>query len=205
MNEKKISLAVEQFNQSFCMLIFMLQFFMKEHFMKDIFLNIKADKLRNKSSLEQNLAKILFRNTLKISTAESCTGGLISSRLTDVAGSSSYITMNFVTYSNESKQKILNVSETTLKKYGAVSSQCAYEMAQGLLKLTKSDVALCSTGIAGPTGDENKPIGLLYVACAYKDNITVREYRLNPNYSRKNMKFMFSEKALELAIEVLNT
>ena len=169
--------------------------------MKRFFLNLKAFILSIKSNKAYEVGKILLRNALKISTAESCTGGLLSSRLTDVSGSSAYVRINFVTYSNESKQKILGVSEKILKTFGAVSEQCAYEMAQGLKKLTGSDIVLCTTGIAGPTGDENKPIGLIYIACGYKDNIEVRKFQLNPKYNRKNMKFMFTEEALNFVLE----
>lgn len=171
--------------------------------MKKWILNYKADIQRKKSIAEYDLAKILLRNAYKLSTAESCTGGLLSSRLTDVAGSSAYITMNFVTYSNESKQKILNVSENTLKTYGAVSEQCAREMAEGLIKLTNSDVVLCTTGVAGPTSSEAKPAGLVYIACGFKDEITVKEYKFDSLYSRRNLKFLFSEQALKLAIEAI--
>lgn len=171
--------------------------------MTGIFLNLLAFINSQKSTTAYKVAKILLRETLKISTAESCTGGLLSSRLTDISGSSAYIRENYVTYSNESKQKILGVSKTTLKEHGAVSYECAYEMAQGLMKLTGSDVVVCTTGIAGPTGDENKPIGLVYISCGYKDNIIVKEFRLNPKYNRKNMKFLFSEEALNMVLEVL--
>lgn len=171
--------------------------------MKKLLLNLKAFILSQKSTISHEVAKILFRNSLKISTAESCTGGLLSSRLTDISGSSAYTKINIITYSNEAKKKFLNVSENTLKNYGAVSEQCAHEMAKGLMKLTGSDVVLCTTGIAGPTGDENKPIGLLYVACGYKENITVKEIRLNSQYDRKNMKFMFTEEALKYLLEIL--
>ena len=171
--------------------------------MKNIFTNLPIYIKKLKSNTNYKVAKILFRNALKISTAESCTGGLLSSRLTDISGSSSYTSMNFVTYSNEAKQKFLNVSPETLKNYGAVSEQCAYEMAKGLQALTGSDIALCTTGIAGPTGDENKPVGLLYAACAYKDKITVKSYILNPKINRKNMKFMFTECALNLLLDIL--
>jgi len=157
-----------------------------------------------KSTTVPKLTKILLRNALQIAVAESCTGGLISSRLTDMSGSSAYIKANFVTYSNEAKHKFLNVSEETLKKYGAVSAECAYEMAEGLIKLTGSEVVLCTTGVAGPLSSEDKPIGLIYVACGYKGKITVKEFKLNPKYNRKNMKFMFSETALNFALEILN-
>ncbi len=173
------------------------------YYMKNPFINLEAFIISLKSTTSYKVAKILLRNALKISTAESCTGGLLSSRLTDISGSSAYIKANFVTYSNEAKQKFLNVSSETLKNYGAVSEQCAYEMAVGLQKLTDSDIVLCTTGIAGPTGDENKPIGLVYIACGYKDNITVKEFKLNPGYNRKNMKFMFTEEALKLVLNIL--
>ena len=171
--------------------------------MNGFLLNLKAFILRLSSDKARKVAKILFRNALKISTAESCTGGLLSSRLTDISGSSTYTKFNFVTYSNESKMQILGVSEETLKKYGAVSSECAYEMAKGLLKITGSDIVVCTTGIAGPTGDENKPIGMLYVSCGYKDNIKTKQIILNPKYNRKNMKFMFTEEALKFVLEIV--
>ncbi len=172
--------------------------------MKKLFCNLKANILRLISKTPEKISKIMLREALQISSAESCTGGLISSRLTDVSGSSAYIKMNFVTYSNEAKQKILNVSEETLKNYGAVSEQCAREMAQGLIQLTQSDVVICTTGVAGPTGSEEKPVGLVYVACGFNGKIVVKKFQLNSNYSRKNMKFMFSEEALKLVLEVCN-
>lgn len=171
--------------------------------MKHMLLNLQTLILSYKSTVANDIAKILLRKNLKIATAESCTGGLLSSRLTDIAGSSAFVSANFVTYSNHAKHRFLNVSEETLQKHGAVSEKCAREMAEGLLKLTGSDIVLCTTGIAGPTTSENKPIGLLYAACGCNDNITVKKFELNPNYTRKNMKFMFSEKALQLVYELI--
>jgi PncC family amidohydrolase len=168
--------------------------------MQNLLVNLKKIT-SNKSS---KISKILLRNALQIATAESCTGGLLSSRLTDMAGSSAYVKANFVTYSNEAKQRFLNVSEETLKKHGAVSKECALEMAEGLIKLTNSDVVLCTTGVAGPSTSENKPVGLIYIACGLNGNISVNEFKLNPKYNRKNMKFMFTETALDFAIETLN-
>ena len=87
----------------------------------------------------------------------------MSSKLTDVSGSSTFITLNLVTYANEAKEKMLGVKKETLERYGAVSEECAYEMAEGLYKLTKSDICVSTTGIAGPTGGtEVKPVGLMY-------------------------------------------
>lgn len=111
------------------------------------------------------LARILKENKLVIATAESCTGGLLSSRLTDVSGSSDFVKLNFVTYANEAKEEILNVPHEILESYGAVSSQCAEAMAKGLRKRTGCDIALCTTGIAGPAGgSREKPVGLMYVS-----------------------------------------
>ena len=171
--------------------------------MRNAFLNLRAIILSQKSKTPDKVAKILLRNILKIATAESCTGGLVSSRLTDVTGSSNYIRANYVTYSKEAKHNILGVSQETLDKFGAISPECAYEMADGLLKITGSDVVICTTGVAGPSTDECQPVGLMYAACGYNGNITVKKVKLNPNYSRKNMKFMFSEEALKLVIEIL--
>ncbi len=167
--------------------------------------NIKLFFKQIDTKTEQSIAKILLRNSMTISVAESCTGGLISSRLTDVAGSSAYIKENYVTYANEAKTKLLNVSEQTLSKHGAISEECAKEMAEGLFEKTNCDVALVTTGIAGPAGaSKNKNVGLLYVAIKNKCSTKIKKFELNPNYKRKTMKFMFSQKALEFLIEFLN-
>lgn len=153
---------------------------------------------------EQKIAKLLLNKSLTISTAESCTGGLVSSRLTDIAGSSGYIRENYVTYSNKAKMKLLGVSEKTLKAHGAVSEECALEMVQGLIKATGCDVALATTGLAGPGGaTETKNVGLLYVAIKNKHKTCVKKFELNPNHKRKMMKFMFSQIALDLLINFL--
>lgn len=171
--------------------------------MKNFFINIKPLFLRLFSKKEQVLGKILIAKNLKIATTESCTGGLLSSRLTDVSGSSAYVFENFVTYSNQAKQNILNVKKETLNNFGAVSKECAYEMVKGLIDKTKSDIAIATTGIAGPSGDENKPVGLIYIGVAYKNDVIVRKFNLNPKITRKNMKFLFSESAINMAIEIL--
>ena len=153
---------------------------------------------------EQKIARILLKKSMTISVAESCTGGLISSRLTDIAGSSAFVKENYVTYANEAKVKLLGISEQTLEKHGAVSEQCAQEMVQGLYANTDCDVALVTTGIAGPGGaTKDQPVGLIYIAIKNKCTTKVRKIELNPNYKRKIMKFMFSQKALEFLIEFL--
>ncbi len=167
--------------------------------------NIKLFFKQNNTKTEQAIARILLKNSMTISVAESCTGGLISSRLTDIAGSSAYIKENYVTYANEAKTKILNVSEETLRTYGAVSEECAREMAEGLFEKTNCDVALVTTGIAGPAGaSKDKNVGLLYIAIKNKLTTSVKKIELDPKHKRKTMKFMFSQKALEFLIEFLN-
>ena len=122
--------------------------------------------------IEEEIGQLL----ITLSTTESCTGGLLSSRLTDVSGSSAYIKLNLVTYANEAKMRMLNVNEATLNNFGAVSEECAKEMAEGLARKTGCDVALCTTGIAGPTGGSaEKPVGLCYIACCYKGQTTVKK------------------------------
>lgn len=167
--------------------------------------NIKLFLKQINTNAEQTVARIMFNKSMTISVAESCTGGLISSRLTDIAGSSVYIKENYITYSNDAKIKLLGVSEKTLEQFGAVSEECAREMVEGLFENTKCDVALITTGIAGPGGaTKTKNVGLVYIAIKNKCTTKIEKIELNPNYKRKTMKFMFSQKALELLIEFLN-
>ncbi len=153
---------------------------------------------------EEILGKLLIEKHLTIATAESCTGGLLSSKLTDISGSSEYIKLNFVTYANEAKNEILGVSWDILNTYGAVSEQCAQSMADGLQAKTNCDIALCTTGIAGPTGGTaDKPVGLVYISAKYNGITTVKEIRLKPNLPRVQMKEEFANHALKLAISLL--
>ena len=155
-------------------------------------------------NLEEELGQILKDKKLTISTAESCTGGLVSSRLTDISGSSEYVKLNFVTYANEAKNSVLGVSWDILNNFGAVSEQCAKAMADGLQKATGCDVALCTTGIAGPTGGtSDKPVGLMYTSVKYNDIVTVKEIRLPKSTPRIEMKQKFADEALKLAVAVL--
>ncbi|MBQ7286927.1 MAG: CinA family protein [Candidatus Gastranaerophilales bacterium] len=128
-----------------------------------------------KEKLLYRIKEILTKNKLSLSSAESCTGGLISSYLTDISGSSEFIFQNFVTYSNDAKTRFLGVKKETLEDYGAVSEQTAYEMSLGLLKY--ADCSIATTGILGPTGgSEFKPVGLVYISFGYKDKIKVIRY-----------------------------
>ena len=147
--------------------------------------------------MENKVAQILIQKGLTISTAESCTGGLLSSKLTDVAGSSAYIRLNVVTYANGAKQKILGVSRKTLENCGAVSGECAFEMAQGLYKLTGSDICVSTTGIAGPSGGSaEKPVGLMYSAIYSKNQYKMYKILLQPDIERIVMKEKFVQAVL---------
>ena len=123
--------------------------------------------------------KKLYNSNIKISLAESCTGGLLAKYITDIPGSSSIFESSIVTYSNASKIKLLEVQKSTIDKYGAVSEQVAIEMAKGLYKKTLSQLVVAITGIAGPSGGtKDKPVGLVYISLGYKGKINVRKLNL---------------------------
>ena len=122
-------------------------------------------------TLESVIQKMLIETKRTISVAESCTGGLLSSKLTNIAGSSLCFKQSVVTYSNESKIQLLNVKKETLEQFGAVSQETANEMLTGILNLSKADYAVSITGIAGPDGGTNeKPVGLVYIGTSFKGN-----------------------------------
>jgi nicotinamide-nucleotide amidase len=130
------------------------------------------------TSLETVVGEMLVNRKLTIATAESCTGGLLSGTLINYPGISSVFMEGAITYSNEAKMKRLGVKEETLKAYGAVSEQTAYEMAEGIAKAAGTDIGISVTGIAGPGGGtEEKPVGLVYVGLYIKGNVKVK--RLN--------------------------
>ena len=147
------------------------------------------------------IADILIKQGLTIATAESCTGGLLSSRLTDVSRSSAFVHLNFVTYANEAKNKILGVSLETLEKHGAVSEECAREMAEGLHKVTGAD----TTGIAGPAGGtKEKPVGLMYSGIYFQGKTSVYKILLPSNIERVEMKQKFTKEVLNNIYTTLN-
>ncbi|MBR3792164.1 MAG: CinA family protein [Clostridia bacterium] len=121
----------------------------------------------------KKLVELLKEKGLKIASAESCTGGLFAKLITDVPGSSVVLDESYVTYANEAKTKILGVKKETLEKYGAVSEQTVYEMVSGLYKVSKSDVCVVFSGIAGPDGGtEEKPVGTVFSALSINGEIT---------------------------------
>ncbi len=131
-------------------------------------------------TLEKAVEELLLANGLTLTCAESCTGGLLSARLVNVPGSSEVFRSGLVTYSNKAKRKLLGVKKSTLQKYGAVSAKTAEEMARGAANLSKCDVTVSVTGIAGPDGGtKEKPVGLVYIACNIKGKVEVREYHFS--------------------------
>lgn len=152
--------------------------------------------------LEEIIGKILTEKKLKIAVAESCTGGLICDRITNVPGSSNYFERGVVSYSNDSKIEILGVSPETIQKFGAVSEQTAIEMARGVRKISNSDIGISTTGIMGPTGaTETKPIGLVYIG--YSDSKKEFAEKYNFADTRVRNKERTSQAALALLWRML--
>ncbi|WP_394857223.1 competence/damage-inducible protein A [Clostridium paraputrificum] len=148
-------------------------------------------------TIEEVLGKLLVDRKLTISTAESCTGGMIASRLINYPGISEVFLEGAVTYSNEAKERTLNVKKKTLDTYGAVSEETAKEMAIGISKRTGSDISVVTTGIAGPGGgSEEKPVGLVYIGLYYKGNVKAFKYIFNGN--RHNVRTKATVTALDL-------
>jgi PncC family amidohydrolase len=134
-------------------------------------------KSPEKSALEVVVGRLLKRRGLTLAVAESCTGGLVSHRITDVPGSSAYYQGAVVSYSNEIKECVLHVRRDTLERYGAVSEQAARQMAQGVRDVLRSNIGLAVTGIAGPDGGTaEKPVGLVYVALAAPEGAWVERH-----------------------------
>ena len=149
------------------------------------------------SSLEGTVVRLLTERNLKFATAESCTGGLISNRITDVPGSSAVFTHGFVTYANEAKMSLLGVSAEDLANHGAVSEAVARSMAEGALRASGADIAVAVTGIAGPGGgSEEKPVGTAWVGLASKRGGTTA-FRIFHPRNRHDFKLAVSQAALE--------
>lgn len=148
-------------------------------------------------SLEETVIRLFTAKGWTLATAESCTGGLISNRLTDVAGSSAVFTHGFITYANEAKRDILGVDESLLQLHGAVSEEVARAMADGALRVSGADAAVAVTGIAGPGGgSDEKPVGTVWLAWAVKGGETRAVRNFHPR-NRKDFKLAVSQGALD--------
>jgi len=131
-------------------------------------------------TLEKAVVKLLRKEKLTVATAESCTGGMLAARLINVSGVSESLKVSYITYSDKAKKDILGVKKSTLAEYGAVSAEAAGEMALGAAQAANADVAVATTGIAGPTGgSEQKPVGLVYIACCVKGKTQVERYHFS--------------------------
>ena len=155
-------------------------------------------------NLEEKIVRELQNRGYTITTAESCTGGLLAGRILNVSGASAVYNEGHITYSNEAKERLLGVSHDTLEQFGAVSEQIAAEMALGAARVASANVGLSTTGIAGPSGGTpEKPVGLVYVGCCIDGDVTVKECRFSGN--REENRNAAVEAVLELLIDELET
>ncbi|NIP30034.1 MAG: competence/damage-inducible protein A [Candidatus Dadabacteria bacterium] len=162
--------------------------------------DILGDNLfaKDDETLEEVTSKILTNKKITLSTAESCTGGLVANRLTDIPGSSNYFLRGVVTYTNESKVEMLGVSKVDIDKHGAVSTEVVEQMADGVRKLANSDIGIGISGIAGPDGGtQDKPVGTVYIGFSYKDGTTFSN-KYNFYGTRTEIKLATSSTAIDI-------
>lgn len=153
-------------------------------------------------ALEEQLVDLLISRKMTVTTAESCTGGLVAGTIVNVAGASEVLNEGYVTYSNEAKHRLVGVKTETLEQFGAVSEETAEEMARGAAAAAHADVAVSTTGIAGPGGGTaEKPVGLVYIGCYVRGKVQVKECRFQGR--RMENRLHTVEEALKLAIQML--
>ena len=153
--------------------------------------------------ISKKLVNLLIKKKLSISFAESCTGGLLSSTITSVSGSSKIFNMGLVTYSNTAKTKLLKVPKLTISKYGAVSNQTCLSMVKNLSKLSKADISISITGIAGPKGGTiKKPVGLVYIGLKKGSKITIKK-NLFKNKNRNSIQKSTVNKAIKMTLNLI--
>ncbi|MCR5507902.1 MAG: nicotinamide-nucleotide amidohydrolase family protein [Lachnospiraceae bacterium] len=149
------------------------------------------------TTLEESVVDLLRTNSLVLSTCESCTGGMVASRIIDVPGASEVFKEGFITYANKAKRARLGVKKSTLLKYGAVSEQTAKEMVKGCAAVSKTNVTLSTTGIAGPDGgSDDKPVGLVYIGCSVCGKTKVVKY----NFTGDRMQIRLQAASAALAL-----
>ena len=151
----------------------------------------------------KSLIKILAKKKLKISVVESCTGGLLASKITSTSGASKVFNLGFVTYSNQAKIKILKVNKNIIQKYGAVSHECCSMMVNNLSKISKANINVSITGIAGPKGGtKSKPVGLVYIGIKKGNKISVNKC-LFKSKKRSSIQRATVNKALNLILRTV--
>lgn len=149
-----------------------------------------------------NLVELLTKNNLTLATCESLTGGLFAAALTEQAGIGQVFKGGLIVYSNEAKVKLVKISQKTLQEQGAISAECAKEMAANTQQLLNTDLALSFTGNAGPTALENKPVGLVFIGLAGKDRVIVKEYQFSG--SRKEIRQQAAEAGIKLIKDIFS-
>jgi len=155
-------------------------------------------------NLNQKVVALLKKKKLKISFAESCTGGLLSSAITSVNGSSKVFTMGLVTYSNQAKITMLKIHKNIIVKYGAVSIQCCLAMVNNLCKISKSKICVSITGIAGPKGgSKQKPVGLVFIGIKIDKKVIVNKYNFG-NKGRLYIQKQTVKKTLNLLLKLIS-
>jgi nicotinamide-nucleotide amidase len=153
---------------------------------------------KDEQTLEEVIGKLLKDRGLSIAVAESCTGGLISSRITNIQGSSAYFQRGLITYSNGAKVELLGIDEDALEEHGAVSLEVARQMAEGVKAVSGTDIGLAVTGIMGPTGaTENKPVGLVYIGICDEKVCTAKEFHFG------NERLVNKDRTSQAALEML--
>jgi len=154
-------------------------------------------------NLNRKVVALLKKKRIKLAIAESCTGGMLSSSITSISGSSKIFNMGLVTYSNTSKNLLLKIPKQIIRKHGAVSSQCCSYMVNNLSKIAKVTIAISITGIAGPNGGTKfKPVGLVYIGIKKKNKIKICKYVFK-NKDRSKIRRQTVNKALELILGIL--
>lgn len=149
------------------------------------------------------LVNLLIEKKLHITTAESCTGGMVASRIVDVANASKVFNVAYVTYANEAKEKYLNVDSKTIEKYGVVSEEVTKQMALGALKEANADISIVTSGIAGPTGGtEYNPVGMVCFGVGIKDNVYTSTKYFG-NIGRNKVRSMATEYIIDFAINLI--
>ena len=150
----------------------------------------------------KSLVKTLTKKKFKIAFAESCTGGLLASSITSISGASKIFNLGLVTYSNQSKIKFLKVNKNIIKKYGAVSHECCLAMVNNLSKISKANINVSVTGIAGPNGGtKDKPVGLVYIGIKRGNKSQINKFFFESN-TRSSIQKATVKKALELIVRV---
>ena len=156
-------------------------------------------------NLNKKISSLIKKKRMKLAIAESCTGGMLSSAITSVSGSSKVFTTGLVTYSNQAKKDILKVPQKIIKKYGAVSVQCCLAMVNNLSKISKSKVCISITGIAGPRGgSKQKPVGLVYIGIRIKKKVFVNKCNFK-NKGRAYIQKQTVKKSLNLLSKLINS